>query len=294
MKIVQTDEVSVTGSPRVRGGSGHSSQIMFDSDVLARDPNRSDNFFMQISYVEEGEFSSPRHRHNFEQFRYMIAGEADYPEGTMTDGTLGYFPEGAYYGPQEKLVGSIVILQFGGPSGSGYVDRKQMKAAFEELKALNTGYFEDGTYYRNPGIDGPPQQDGNEAMIEHVRKQKMVYPQAQYSTPILINTNAFPWTPVDGVKGVKEKSLGTFSSAKVRSARYCLELGANFEASGRGAYLVLSGAGRLNGEPYRKLTALYLESGETATFTASETSDILLLGLPDIALISAEPPSERH
>ena len=165
LKIVQTDEVPVTGSPRVRGGSGHRSQIMFDSSVLGRDPNRPDNFFMQISYLEKGQFSSPRHRHNFEQIRYMISGEEDYPEGKMTDGTLGYFPEGAYYN-QENMVGTIVILQFGGPSGSGFVDRKQMKAAFEEMKASNTGVFKDGTYYRNPGVQGPPVQDGNEAMIE--------------------------------------------------------------------------------------------------------------------------------
>jgi hypothetical protein len=285
MKIVHTDQVRVTGSPKVRGGAGHTSQIMFDSDVLGRDPERPDNFFMQVSHLEEGQFKSPRHRHNFEQFRYMITGEGDYPEGTMTDGTLGYFPEGVPYGPQENLVGSIVIVQFGGPSGSGFVDRKKMKAAFEAMRAQNTGVFEDGTYYRNPGVDGPAEQDGNEAMIEYVRKRPIVYPQGQYATPILINSNAFPWIPVDGLEGVEEKALGTFSSAKLRTARYKLNSSARFIATGRGAYLVLSGEGDLEGERFRKMTALYLEEGEEATFAARETSDILLLGLPSMALI---------
>ena len=130
MKIVHADEKPLAGSPNVRGGSGHSSRLLFDSDVLGRDPSRADNFFIHISYVGEGEFNSPRHRHNFEQYRYMISGEADYPEGRMTDGVLGYFPEGAHYGPQEKIVGTVVVAQFGGPSGQGFVDRKQMKAGF--------------------------------------------------------------------------------------------------------------------------------------------------------------------
>lgn len=290
MKIVHTDEVPMTGSPHVRGGKGHSSRIMFDSDRLGRDPDRPDNFFMQVSFVEEGEFHSPRHRHNFEQIRYMIRGEADYPEGKMTDGTLGYFPEGAFYGPQEKLMGTIIILQFGGPSGSGFVDRKQMKAAFEEMKARNTGVFEDGTYYRNPGVEGPPTQDGNEAMIEHVRKRPLVYPTPQYATPILVNSEAFPWTPVEGCEGVDEKALGTFSSAKVPTARYRLAPGARFKATGRGAYLVLSGEGELEDERFRTLSVLYLEEGEEAVFIAREESDILLLGLPHMRFIAPQPP----
>jgi hypothetical protein len=289
MHIVHVDQVPETGSPKVRGGSGHTSQVMFDSDVLGRDPERADNFFMQVSHLEPGQFHSPRHRHNFEQIRFMIEGEGDYPEGKMTGGTLGYFPEGAFYGPQQNMFGSIVILQFGGPSGSGFVDRKQMKRAFEEMKQLNTGYFEDGTYFRNPGVEGEGQQDGNEAMIEHVRKRRMVYPQAQYATPILIDTNAFPWNPTD-LPGVAEKALGSFSSARIPMARYKLDPGAVFTARGRGAFLVLSGSGTLEGGPFRKMTVLYLEVGEEAAFAAGEESDILQLGLPDIALIAKNPP----
>jgi hypothetical protein len=292
MKIVQTDEVPVTGSPKVRGGSGHSSQIMFSSDVLGRDSERPDNFFMQVSYLEEGQFSTPRHRHNFEQFRFMVQGTADYPEGQMTDGTLGYFPEGVYYGPQQKVIGTTVIVQFGGPSGSGFVDRKQMRTAFEALQADGTGVFRDGTFYRNPGVEGPPEQDGNEAIIEYTRKTPVVYPQGQYATPILINSNAFPWTPLHGAAGVEEKALGTFSSAKLSTARYKLDPGATLPAVGRALYLVLSGTGQLAEEPFRILTALYLEEGENTTFTASDTSDILMLGLPIAAYIANSSPEE--
>ena len=289
MKIVQTDEVRTTGSPNVRGGKGHSSQIMFDTDVLGRDPDRLDNFFIQVSFVGEGDFSSPGLRHNFEQFRYMIEGEADYPEGTMTGGTLGYLPEGVWCGPQEKLVGTVIILQFEGPSGSGFVDRKQMKAAFEDIKALGQGEFRGGTCYLNPGVAGPPVQDGNEAMIEFARGCSFVYPRPQYATPILIDSEAFSWSPVPGAEGVAEKALGTFSSAKIPAARYRLDPGARLAATGRGAYLVLSGAGQIEGETYRPMTALYLEEEEQAGFVASVLSDILLLGLPAMNWMAMQP-----
>ena len=55
------------------------------------------------------------------------------------------------------------------------------------------------------------------------------------------------------------------------------------EATGRGIFFVQSGSGSLEGGPYRKLTSLYVDSGESATFRASETSEILLLGLPDMS-----------
>ena len=42
----------------------------------------------------------------------------------------------------------------------------------------------------------------------------------------------------------------------------------------------------LEGRPYRRLTGLHLESGEQATFTAAETTEVLLMGLPDVARIN--------
>lgn len=285
MKIRQFDQLLVTSSPKVRGGSGHSSRIIFDSDILNRDPNRLDNFFLQISSLEEGEFHSPRHRHNFEQYRYMIKGQADYPEGKLTDGVLGYFPEGAYYGPQQNITGDIVIVQFGGASGSGFVDRKQMKTAFQELQSKNVGVFKDGTFYRNSGAEGTQMQDGNEAIFEQIHQRPMVYPAAQYATPILMDTNAHPWMPLEGIPGVAERALGTFSSCKFRAACYKLDAGAKFVAAGRGVYMVLSGKGALESEPYSAFTSIYLEDGEQAAFTASDTTEIILFGLPSMALM---------
>ena len=227
MKIhIQVDEIPHTASPRARGGSGHSSQVMFDSGILGRDPTAPDNFFAQLSHVEEGQFSAPRHRHDFEQFRFMLKGEAQFREGNLVDGVLGYFPEGAFYGPQKKTYGSVLVVQFGGASGNGFVDRSIMKTAMQEMKALNTGVFDDGVYRRNPGVEGKPVQDGNEAIFEYVRGRPVVYPKPQYLSPMMIDSNAFAWEPLEDLPGVAQKALGTFSSTRIRAARrYRLEAG---------------------------------------------------------------------
>ena len=285
MKVIQLDQIPRTPSPAVRGGTGHASQVMFDSDILGRDGDAPDNFFIQLSHVGEGEFTAPRHRHDFEQFRFMLEGEARFREGRMVDGVLGYFPEGAFYGPQDKTHGSVLIIQFGGASGNGYVDRKRIKQAIQEMKTLNTGVFENGTYRRNPGVEGKPVQDGNEAIFEYIRKRPVIYPKPQYLSPIMIDSNTIPAIPVEGLTGVEEKALGTFSSTQIRSARYLLDPEATLPVNERGLYWVLGGAGSVGDEAYRRLTALYLEDGEQCAFTAKEASDILYIGLPSLKRI---------
>jgi hypothetical protein len=293
MKIVQVDELPIkskgdgSGHAGGRGGSGHSGREIFDSNVLERDGDRPDNFYFGISYTEPGDFTTPRHHHNFDQMRYVIEGRWQDPVGVMEGGWLGVFPEGTYYGPQEEVSGTVLIIQFGGYSGAGYVDKPRMRDATAELKAMNIGSFDGGVYRRNPGVDGPPVQDAYEVVWEYVKQRPMEYPEPQYASPILIDSDAFPWTPVEGVAGVEERALGNFTSCQYRAARYRLAPDAQFVATGRGVYFVLSGAGGLESGPFRDQTALYLEEDEKATFVASQISDILCLGLPRLALMQA-------
>jgi hypothetical protein len=111
----------------------------------------------------------------------------------------------------------------------------------------------------------------------------MIYPEPQYADPIFMNSNDYRAVPLDGAPGVAEKALGTFTDCKIRCARYTIEPGATLDATGRGVYLTLAGAGSVAGAPLRAFTGVYLESGERAAFTATETADVLLMGLPDIA-----------
>ncbi|MGA2025362.1 MAG: hypothetical protein ABSH23_11450 [Steroidobacteraceae bacterium] len=206
----------------------------------------------------------------------------------MRPGALGYFPEGAYYGPQSsKGANLVVVVQFGGPSGSGYLSQRQVDAAYEEMKQFGT--FDRGVYRRSEGVAGKKNLDSFQAVWEYANKRPMVYPKPQYADPILMNPDAFRWQPLEGAPGVDAKTLGTFTDCNIRCSRYRLSPGSRFIATGRGLFLALSGAGSVEREPLRRYTATYLKDGEQATFSAEQTAEILLLGLPDESRIGTLP-----
>ena len=292
MKILRIEDVELQESANARGGSGYSQYNIFTSENLGRDPYFIDNFRLNLSIIPEGGMLTPRHRHDFSQYRYLIEGESDYSMGELqTAGMLNLTVDGTYYGPNGKNFGSTLVLQFGSVSGSGYIDRKDIGAGLNELKARNEGALKDGTYYRNPGVKGLPVQDANEAVFELIRGEPVQYPEPEYLFPVMVNSNAIPWIPLDGVPGVAEKHMGTFSSDKYGAARYQLDPGAKFLARGRGVYFVLSGSGTVENEKFAKWTSTYLEEGEQTTFTAGETTDLLYLGMPTLGSILK---STRH
>lgn len=289
MRIVHIDELPVQSrQPRGREGKSVKTSI-----IMHGDPERLDNFNFRILYDEAGDIYSPRHHHNFCQFYYMLEGDYDFGQsGHAKPGWLVYVPEGAYYGPQSGTPHTRIAVQFGGPAGSGFLDSRQHAAAFEDLK--NHGVFENGIYKRNPDFPGPREQDSYEAIWEHVRKRPIGYPEPQYPNPIFFNPAGFPWEPSDKSPGVQQKLLGVVSSARLRAAMFKVEKGATFTADGRGIYIVLSGAGSIGGDGYRKLSTLYLDEAETADVVADETTEIVLFGLPTLAQIAAEPPAPRE
>src|SRR5258708_7765810 len=143
MKIVQGNEVPAQRGVPYRGGTSHQRR------VLEGEPGTLGNFSLTMS-EREGDYYSPRHRHNFEQIRFQLAGVSDYGRtGKLTEGMVGYYPEGVSYGPQTQKSGesaATVTLQFGGASGSGYLSRDDVKAGMDALKQF--GQFKDGVYFR--------------------------------------------------------------------------------------------------------------------------------------------------
>jgi hypothetical protein len=276
MKIVHANKLPLVD--RVSGGRAGTWKRR---GVFADECSGLGNFSLVI-YYHDGSFYSPRHHHNFDQFRYQLDGTADFDRnGKMTPGVLSYHPEGAYYGPTSGPPHTVAVLQFGGPSGSGYMGSQETKAAREALRAV--GIFEKGVYRRNPGAEGKKNQDSYEAVWEHVHQRKIVYPKPQYLAPVMVDTNNYPWARLEGVSGVTEQALGTFSNCEIRSARYRLDSGAAFVARGRGIYMVLSGGGTVEGEALQDLTTVYLDDAESVTFKADQTTTILLMGMPSVA-----------
>ena len=289
MQIVHGDEVEIDFSSKgVRTGKT-GKQLL-----LGGDPESPGNFKFGL-FHQYGDFFSPRHRHNFCQFRFQLEGDSAYGhDGHLSAGTLGYFPEGTHYGPQGPDTGDTytAVLQFGGPSGQGLLTPEQTAAAARELEKI--GVFEKGVFRRNSDVDGKKNVDGFQAVWEQVAGRKLVYPESQYARPILMHLDNFKWMPLAGMSGVSIKALGTFTDCAIPSAAYRLEPGADFIAESRGVYLVLSGGGSLEGETFRQYTSLYIDTGETGRFKADQVSEILLMGMPNVADILQHEAAEPH
>src|ERR687893_503860 len=138
MKIVHFNQAQQTTGSSHRGGESTYFRMLDGEEGSAG------NFSLLVAR-SPGRFS-PRHRHNFEQFRYQLEGVADYGRtGKLKPGMLGYFPESVHYGPQTQPDGemlSVMVLQFAGASGNGYPGRSVSLAVAEELKQI--GHFKDG------------------------------------------------------------------------------------------------------------------------------------------------------
>ena len=221
----------------------------------------------------------------------MLSGESDYgQDGPLKAGMLGYYPEGVYYGPQvNKTPITCAVLQFGGASGSGYLQPREVKAGMEELKEF--GEFKDGVFHRREGapgiLRGKSNMDAYQAIWEHVHGRAMVYPKGRYDAPIMMDAGNFAWARVRGAAGVSEKLFGVFTERRTQARLVRLDAGAHYEVAGRGVYLVLSGAGAAGGAPLEKFTTVFLDTGERGTLSASETTELLHYGLPDLSDIAA-------
>jgi hypothetical protein len=233
-------------------------QGMFRHRTVARgEPGTPGNFILELVRTTD-DFFSPRHKHNFDQFRYQLEGEFDFDRnGKMTPGTIGYFPEGTPYGPQSSSVSSLtLVLQFGGASGEGE--------------------------------DGKRNVDGYQAVWEHVNKRPMKYPAQRYHDPIMMSPDHFDWVPIEGAPGVCEKLMGVFTERGCEARFFRLAPSARIPARGRKLYFVLTGDGRVGGRDqsndrgpaYRHYTTVFCERGEQAVFEAEAPTEILVLGLP--------------
>ena len=274
MKIVHIDELPVEErAPRGRPGMAKRSLIM-----TGEDSSRPDNFSFRIMHFDDSGRFSPKHRHNFAQYYYVLEGETVFGDATLSAGWLGYMPEGVFYGPQTGSVHSIIVLQHGGPSGQGIIGYDQHSEAFEALKQV--GSFEKGIFRPNPGVQAPAEQDSYEAIWEHVHQRPLVYPEAQYSGPVNMDTNAFRWFPTDGASGVCTRQYGTFTDCHYGACGYRIESGSEATISGRGMCIVLHGAGTVAEQEFRRLTTVYLDTGDEARFAAEQETEILFLGMP--------------
>ena len=242
-------------------------------------PGSADNFLLQLVNTG-GDFFSPRHRHNFEQFRFQIEGDGGFDrDGTMTPGTVGYFPEGTRYGPQTNK-GELLtlVLQFGGASGNGYMSEEELSEAVRQLRAY--GEFKSGVFHARPE-SGRKNQDAYEACWEHHFKRKMSYPSERYHGPVFMNSAAFAWVPVEGQAGVEQRVLGHFDELGTGVCFVKLAAGAAYRAKGRRLYFALSGAGTAGGDHWTRMDVLQTGTGEPHEIKAKAAAEFYVILLPE-------------
>jgi hypothetical protein len=267
-------------APR-RGTSEHRPGGIGFIALLQGEPNTVDNFDFSISLTTE-DFFTPRHRHNFDQVRYILKGEFSFDRGRVQKTKqLSYFCEGTYY--QQKGVGETetLLLQTAGASGSGYMSFDQLYSTARDL--LRKGKFEDGVFTWYDEAGKKHNVDGYQAVWEEVNRRKLTYPKPRYDAPVILNPDNFAWVPCAGAPGVGIRELGQFHERGLSVAQLRLDAGASHATVGnpsRTLLFVEQGAGTANGEPIIEHSAVRVEKGETVVVSASEPMILVRLRLP--------------
>jgi len=282
MKIVQASEMKWRGN-QLRHRKG---KILIKR-LIEGEAGSPENYGLHIGR-ESAEFFSPRHRHPWDQIRYCISGSVPIAPGkTVDQGEVGYFPEGLHYGPQEGPERQVMVLQFGGASSKGYLNRDEVNRAYDELSEM--GRFENGVFRRDGGT-GKRNLDGYEAIWQHITGQKLIFPPPRYNEPVIMKPDNFAWRN-DGSPGVDCKDLGRFSERGTGIAFYRLSPGPRRTLSGGGdmrIVFVIKGRGKCGRKLYGRHTAMEFSTGEPARFTAETTTELLCMTIPSVGGLRLE------
>jgi hypothetical protein len=159
-------------------------------------------------------YGTPRHRHNFDQIRYVLEGEFSAGTGAIDAGQCAYFPEGVHYGPQHQDADCLaLILQFPGPGGAPYITHTQLDDARQRLIAAG-GRFHDGIYTRDLPDGHKINQDSHAACYEFLTGQALEFPEGRFRQPVIMLPEACRWIAERGLPGVERKHLGTFAERR--------------------------------------------------------------------------------
>jgi hypothetical protein len=236
-----------------------------------------DNYMLVMSREPKSYFS-PRHRHPWDQIRFCLEGKIPIAKGLYIEaGEIGYFPEAAHYGPQEGGEDRIVVLlQFGGASGQGFIGPDRLNEARRALSG--NGTFERGAY-STQASGKRVNRDAYEAIWDHVKGTPPVYVEPAYKAPIVMRPQALRWKASDGVE---RKEIGVFPHRGLTITEVRLAAGAVEELQPLPALrflIVVDGRGELDGKELRKLSAVRLLPGAAGRLSAVEQMDFIELAV---------------
>jgi len=234
-------------------------------------------------------FVTPRHRHVYDQIRFVVDGELKYGKRRHGVGDFLYFPESVWYGPQEGQDVQLVDIQFTGPSGIPYLDQDALARARKEMAEV--GSFDDGIYTDPAGR----KQDSYVALTEHITGKPVEYPPARYEDYVVVRSNEFPWVPSAVNDGVEVRHLGTFNEIGPDAKLLKIAAGAELPAGSipfQQARFVIDGTVEYAGEEYPGISFTYIPpDDEFGTTRASVETTMLVItwSYPGGPIISAAP-----
>jgi len=251
--------------------------------LLTGDDDSPNNYLLNVGRTGLGGWGTPRHRHNFDQVRYVLKGSYPVsPHKVMKEGTVAYFPESVHYGPQDRPEGlEMMVIQFGGASGEGFLSVARREAANEALK--KKGEFKNGvfTWYDDQG--NKHNKDGSAACVEEATGKKLEFAEPRYDDVVMMYPESSPWLQ-SGTPGVSTKTLGVFTEREMRLGFVKIEAGAMFNTGTRTAIEILflsEGQITVNGKAYGPQTGIeLLPTDAPAEITATEDALLLAIRLP--------------
>ena len=218
------------------------------------------NIEFTVAKVGDGYFT-PRHRHNFDQIRYVLSGDLNIGKRDLKQGECGYFSEGVYYGPQaQQGVAEVLTLQLPGASGTHFMTYDELNETHQMLK-LRGADFKRGIYTGKTNTGQTEQKDGYEALWEAHEEQELIYPQPRYEDVVIMQPSAYRWIAAPAQPGVETKHLGVFTELQTGMGFLRLNSGSRltgYQPAAPHIYYLLSGAVVHNGQTYPTGSAFFL------------------------------------
>jgi hypothetical protein len=195
------------------GGANRDFRVLLQDDA----PDGFNFWAGRTVQNDEGDdaFVSPRHKHTFQQIKFCEKGALDVTPGQyIHEGDLGFFPKGAYYGPQSREKGlTSIVCQYGfnGEHQRGEYWDSRRAEVLERLKAR--GRIEKGIFIERDPVTGETKtRDSVDALYDEryqlLKGVPLKIPEPIYDAPILIhpgNSRYYQAAP-----GVEMKQLGRF------------------------------------------------------------------------------------
>ena len=110
--------------------------------LLQTDENGPNDYLLNVGLTGTGGWGTPRHRHNFDQIRFVLKGKYPAsPHKSMDEGSVAYFPESVHYGPQDRPEGlEMMVIQFAPVPNACSASVSPASATFQSATIIFSGH----------------------------------------------------------------------------------------------------------------------------------------------------------